>query len=151
MRGRTCLGGAGAPRRAAHPDLLFAEAAGWPSLPGRRSFSALTAYSAQGLSTWTPARSKSLTLRVTTIMPCTRNGQVKVLDVACDHDHAVHPRRCRDERVDHGERLGVLLPAPGSGDREGDWENTVFESCLYIPEPAFKGRSQLRIAPTANS
>jgi hypothetical protein len=34
--------------------------------------SALTAYSAKGLSTWTPANSKSLTLRVTTVMPCTR-------------------------------------------------------------------------------
>src|SRR5260370_41997199 len=33
---------------------------------------ALTAYLAKGLKTWTPANSKSLTLRVTTVMPCTR-------------------------------------------------------------------------------
>jgi hypothetical protein len=29
-------------------------------------------YPAKGLSTWTPASSKSVTLRVTTVMPCTR-------------------------------------------------------------------------------
>ena len=33
---------------------------------------AVQAYSAKGLRTWTPASSKSLTLRVTTVMPCTR-------------------------------------------------------------------------------
>ena len=33
---------------------------------------AVQAYSAKGLSTWIPVSSKSLTLRVTTVMPCTR-------------------------------------------------------------------------------
>jgi hypothetical protein len=48
------------------------------------------------------------------------SGQLKVLDVAGDHGHAMHPRRCCNERVDHREGLRVLLTAPGSGDREGD-------------------------------
>lgn len=39
---------------------------------GRHTVSALAAYSAKGLSTWVPASSKSFTLRVTTVMPCTR-------------------------------------------------------------------------------
>ncbi len=43
-----------------------------PAVVERRSSSALTAYSAKGLSTWTPASSKSLMLRVTTVIPCTR-------------------------------------------------------------------------------
>ena len=38
----------------------------------QQALSSLTAYSAKGLRTWTPASSKSLTLRVTTVMPCTR-------------------------------------------------------------------------------
>ena len=38
---------------------------------GRRLLSEV-AYSAKGLRTWTPANSKSLTLRVTTVSPCTR-------------------------------------------------------------------------------
>jgi hypothetical protein len=33
------------------------------------------------------------------------SGKLEVLDVAGDHGHAVYPRRCRDERVDHRERL----------------------------------------------
>ncbi len=37
-----------------------------------RPVPARTAYSAKGLSAWTPASSKSFTLRVTTAMPCTR-------------------------------------------------------------------------------
>ncbi len=39
------------------------------------------------------------------------SGQLKVLDVASDHGHAMHPRRCCNERVDHREGLRVLLTA----------------------------------------
>ena len=48
------------------------------------------------------------------------SGQLKVLDIAGDDGHGMHPRRCRNERVDHREGLRVLLTTPGSGDREGD-------------------------------
>ena len=88
--------------------------------------------SAKGLSTWTPASSKSLTLRVTTVMP-------------------VYPRRCRDERVNHREGLRVLLTAPGSSDREGDRENPVFEPGLHVPEPALKGGGLMPVSPAADS
>jgi hypothetical protein len=76
--------------------------------------------SVKGLSTWTPASSKSLTF-------------------AGDHGHVVHPRRRRDERVNHRKGLGVLLAAPGSGDRESDREDSVFEPGFHILKPAFKG------------
>ena len=63
-------------------------------------------------------------------------GQLEVLDVPGDHGHAVHPRCCRNERIDHLEGLRVLLTAPGSGDRKVDRKDTVFEPGLYISEPA---------------
>ena len=69
-----CLGRAvrGQRRRTAR---RCATGAGHPGLdqpPGPGKASSARRYSVKGLSTWTPARSKSLTLRVTTVMPCTR-------------------------------------------------------------------------------
>src|SRR6266849_7817684 len=78
------------------------------------------------------------------------SGQLEVLDVAGDHGHAVYPRRCCNERVDHREGLRVLLTAPGSGDREGDRENPVLEPGLHIPEPALEGGSLVPVSPAAN-
>src|SRR5579859_8048037 len=78
------------------------------------------------------------------------SGQFKILHVAGDHGHAVHPRCCRDERVDHRYGLRVLLTAPGSGDREGDRENPVFEPGLHFPEPALKGGRLMQVSPAAN-
>jgi hypothetical protein len=72
------------------------------------------------------------------------SGQLEVLDVAGDHGHAVHPRRCCNERVDHRERMRVRLTAPGSGDREGDREHPVLEPGLHIPEPAFEAEAWYR-------
>ncbi len=79
------------------------------------------------------------------------SGQLKVLDVAGDHGHAVYPRRCCDERVDHREGLRILLTAPGRGDREGDRENSILESGLHIPEPALEGGRLVPVSPAANS
>src|SRR6266568_2520663 len=79
------------------------------------------------------------------------SGQLKVLDVAGDHGHAVYPRRCCNERVDHREGLRVLLTAPGSGDREGDRENPILEPGLHIPEPALEGGSLVPVSPAADS
>ena len=73
-------------------------------------------------------------------------GQIKVLDVAGDHGHTVHPRRRRDERVDHRERLGVLLTAPDRGDAESDGENPVLETGLDIPEPALERGSPVPVS-----
>ena len=78
-------------------------------------------------------------------------GQLKVLDVAGDHGHAMHPRRCRNKRVDHREGLRVLLTAPGRGNREGDRENPIFEPGLHIPEPALERGSLVPVPPAANS
>jgi hypothetical protein len=63
----------------------------------------------------------------------------------------VHAGFCRDEGVDHREGLCVLLTAPGSGDRESDRENPVFEPGLHIPEPALEGRGLVPVSPAANS
>src|ERR1017187_6584257 len=79
------------------------------------------------------------------------SGQLKVLDVAGDHGHVVHPRRCCNERVDHREGLIVLRTAPGSADREGDRENPVFEPGLPTPDPALEGASLVPVSPAANS
>src|ERR1700733_7925949 len=79
------------------------------------------------------------------------SSPLKVLDVAGDHGHAVDPRRCRNKRVDHRERLGVLLTAPGRGDAESDGENPVFERGLDIPEPALERGSLVPVSPAANS
>jgi hypothetical protein len=78
-------------------------------------------------------------------------GQLKVLSVAGYHGHAVHSRRCRDERVDHREGLRALLTAPGSGDRESDRENPVLEPGLHIPEPALEGGRPVLVSPVADS
>src|SRR6185437_2544761 len=77
-------------------------------------------------------------------------GQLEVFDVAGDHGHAVHSCCCRDERVDDREGLRVLLAAPGGGDREGDRENAVLESRLYVAEPALEGRGLVLVAPDAD-
>ena len=79
------------------------------------------------------------------------SGQFEVLDVAGDHGHAVHSRRCRDKRVDHREGLRVLLTTPGGGDGESDWENSVFEPGLHIPESALEGGGLVLVSPAANS
>ena len=44
------------------------------------------------------------------------SSQFKILHVAGDHGHAVHPRCGRNERVDHRDGLRVLLTAPGDSD-----------------------------------
>jgi peptide-methionine (S)-S-oxide reductase len=68
-----------AQKQTAEDTIADVDASGlWPGKvvtevsPAGPFWEAEPAYSAKGLSTWTPASSKSLTLRVTTVMPCTR-------------------------------------------------------------------------------
>jgi hypothetical protein len=77
--------------------------------------------------------------------------QLEIFDVAGDDGQVVHLRGGRDERVDHREGLRGLLAAPGGGDPEGDWENTVFESGLDVVEPLIEGGRLRPVAPGAHS
>ena len=79
------------------------------------------------------------------------SGQFEVLDIAGDYGHAVHSRRCRDERVDYREGPRVLLTAPIGGDREGDREYPVLEPGLQVLEPALEGGGLTLVSPAANS